>query len=93
MKHWVYLFMLGILMLFGVVFAYAISLNPSLIKQDKVKTFMAEKLFYTNPELTSNNFTVNKIIQDNNLTIIKIQQDKKQKTLIISNKKALEKLT
>ena len=53
---------------------------------------MAKKLNYTDSEISASNFTVKSIISDGNLTIIKLLQDGKPKTLIVSNKKALEKL-
>ena len=80
---------------FSFIFIFAVTailINPLLIDNSKVKTFMAKKLNYTDSEISASNFTVKSIISDGNLTIIKLLQDGKPKTLIVSNKKALEKL-
>ena len=89
MRKIIFYTLIGFLLIVSIT---AVSINPLLINQDKVKSFMVGKMNDTNPELTSANFTVKSIIIDNNLTIIKVNQDGKPKTLIISNEKVLEKL-
>ena len=71
----------------------AISLNPLLINQSKTKTYLVDKLNYTDTGLSSGNFTIIKIEVFDNLTKITLTQDGVKKKLIISNERALEKLT
>ena len=81
--------------IFSFIFIFtvtAISLNPLLINQSKTKTYLVDKLNYTDKGLSSDNFTITKIEVFDNLTKITLTQDGIKKKMIISNKKALEKL-